>query len=321
MPRGKDSLKHQLRVAALTGLKDNHSIVSYRRACDAFCVWAKGQGIRDRREVTADVIQRYEEYLEGRPEQYTAATIHAKLAAPCKAAGISMNEIRKPKRTAGKIQRGRSETKTGRGERELADPRYSRLVELQKCVGVRRSELERLTGKDLIQDGHGRIYVHVERGKGGKSIDVFVLPEDRETVLRIFDGIGENERVFNAEEIPPHANLHKIRAEHAQKCYRYYADKLNTQERRERMRQTLLRRWEEGHRRLLASDPRKYEASKRKFVKDMDDRPVKLRGENKAKAEKLGLPTTYDRLALMTVSVMNLSHWRLDVSVTNYLTQ
>ncbi len=42
-------------------------------------------------------------------------------------------------------------------------------------------------------------------------------------------------------------------------------------------------------------------------------------GENKKLAIQKGLPTEYNRLALMAVSVFHLSHWRLDVTVSNYL--
>ena len=45
-----------------------------------------------------------------------------------------------------------------------------------------------------------------------------------------------------------------------------------------------------------------------------------MRGENRQKAIELGKKTEYNRLALMMVSVLHLSHWRLDVTVTNCVT-
>lgn len=322
MPRKKDSLKHQLRTAALAGVNDNHSVAAYRRACDAFSVWAKDQGIRTLSDISQAVLQRYTDHLTQRPEQYTAATIHAKLAPVCKAAGINMAEIRKPKRTAGKIQRGRNETKTGRGEREAGLPQYERLVDLQRCVGIRRAELSKLTGSSLVRDEHGGLYVKVNKGKGGKSQLQFVLPKDRETVLRIFAGIGADDRVFSPEEMSNHINLHRLRAEHAKECYSYYADMLSRYPRAsERLRAILLSRWEDGHARLKESDRGRYSAARSRFIADMDDRPYLLRGENRDKAIRLDLPTEYSRLALMAVSVFHLSHWRLDVTSVNYLVQ
>lgn len=320
MSRQGDSLKHQLRVKAFDGVSDNDSKAAYRRAVDAFSAWAKSKGYKSIAEINKDVLQAYERHLEGRPEGYSPATIHAKLAPICKAVGVNMKEISKPKRSAGKIVRGRSAT--ARGEKELRDPRYTRLVTLQRAAGIRRAELARLRGRDLIQDEHGHLYIHVERGKGGKSTDQFILPKDREAVLRIFDGIGPEERIFSGEEMTNHINLHRLRAEHAQECYRYYAEAIQRSPKAaDRLRAVLVRRWREAHRVLEAENPRAYIAAEDRFLRDMDERPYELRGENRRKAEELGLPVTYNRLALMAVSVMNLSHWRLDVTVVNYLIQ
>lgn len=44
-----------------------------------------------------------------------------------------------------------------------------------------------------------------------------------------------------------------------------------------------------------------------------------LRGRTRTLALQLGLPVTYDRLCVLAVSVFHLSHWRLDVTVDNYL--
>ena len=322
MGRAKDSLKHQIRTAALTGITDSDSLRAYRRACDAFSVWAKEQGLRDLQAVSRDIIQRYADYLVSRPEGYSAFTVHLRLAPICKAAGINMAEIRKPKRTAGRIQRGRSATKTGRGEREAGQERFQRLVELQKCIGIRRAELARLTGGDLIEDDHGGMYIHVRRGKGGKEQLQYVLPDDRETVRRIFDGIGPDDRVFSDAEMRNHINLHGMRASHARACYSFYNDLVTgNPAASEALRASLLRRWDDGHRRLLKHDAGRYRAARRAFCEDLDDRPYLLRGENREKAVRLGLPTEYNRLALMAVSVFHLSHWRLSVSVVNYMIQ
>ena len=43
-----------------------------------------------------------------------------------------------------------------------------------------------------------------------------------------------------------------------------------------------------------------------------------LRGENKKLAIKKGLPTKYDKLCLMAVSVFHLAHFRNDTTVFSY---
>ena len=60
--------------------------------------------------------------------------------------------------------------------------------------------------------------------------------------------------------------------------------------------------------------------SNKRFLHDiMNEKPYKLRGNNYQKAIEQGKETEYNRLALMAVSVFHLSHWRLDVTVTNYM--
>ena len=115
-------------------------------------------------------------------------------------------------------------------------------------------------------------------------------------------------------------NLHGLRAAHGRDCYKHYLRLITSRQgAADSLRQTILVRWEKGHERLLQTDPEAWEHQRKKFVADCDDRPYKLRGENLAKAQALGLPEEYSRLALMCVSVFHLSHWRLDVTVTNYV--
>lgn len=70
---------------------------------------------------------------------------------------------------------------------------------------------------------------------------------------------------------------------------------------------------------LKRNDPSAYTKKLKKFTSDMNDTPYELRGENKKRAIKNGKPVAYTRLALLATSVFALSHWRLDVTVTNYI--
>ena len=172
---------------------------------------------------------------------------------------------------------------------------------------------------DLVQRGNSW-YVRVRNGKGGKEQFQLVLPEDVPAVKAVFKGVAADQEVFSREEMANKINLHGIRATHAKDCYHHYADMIEKHpEVAEKLRSTLLSRWDEGHERLKNSNPKAWKAQREKFVRDMDDRPYLLRGDNLRKAEALGIPTAYNRLALMCVSVFHLSHWRLDVTTTNYL--
>lgn len=326
MGRKKESLQHALIMRVMPEIENNTTGRSYKKHIKSFSRWAKKRGYTRPEDITREVIQEYEESLEADPKHYSAATIHSYLTPVCRAAGVNMALIRKPRRTAGTITRGRDHDAAGlplaqneKGRREENTPKYARLVALQKAVGIRRAELGRLCGADLVADG-GSLYVRVRKGKGGKEQMQYILPEDRPIVQAVFDGIADDQPVFSRDEMSNKINLHGIRAQHGRKCYQHYLSVITERpEAVDRLRATLIRRWDKGHERLRESDPAAWGRQRRRFVQDCDDRPYLLRGENLRKAQALGLPDTYNRLALMCVSVFHLSHWRLDVTVVNYM--
>jgi len=310
----KSSLKYELNTSVLPNIKNNNTLKSYKRGIRKFAAWCKENKIRHLSEVNKDIVQNYCNHLL--ECHYSPATVHDYLAPVCKAAEIDMKEIDKPKRTSGSIVRGRRVDCNPDGARHMEDDRFSRLVEFQKAVGIRRSELSHLTGNDLVRDNYGRAAaVIVQRGKGGKRQEQIILPHNRAIVEATFNGVEPDEHVFSSKEMANKINLHRMRAKHAQEAYQYYlaisTDPLQTSA----LKGQLLYRFE--------SDNQKCSNAKRaRFLRDINNpAPYHLRGDNWAKAKKLGLPTEYNRLALMAVSVLELSHWRLDVTVTNYMIQ
>lgn len=328
MGRKKESLQHVLITRVIPSIRNNKTSSLYKKHIKRFVRWAKENGVRQPEDVTKEVIQKYEQYLENSPREYTPATIHTYIAPICVSAQVPMEEIRKPKRKAGYIIRGRNWDRNGepiiqniQGKKQEQDPKYARLLMFQRAVGIRRSELKRLTGADLIQVEESW-YIIVRRGKGGKRQEQYILPKDVSVVQQIFQGVEPEQRVFSEEEINNKINLHAFRAQHGRECYEYYAKLIDDKpEEADRLRQSLLERWKHAHERLRKEDSVAWERQHKRFIMDMDDRPYILRGDNAAKAETLGLPLKYSRLALMSVSVLHLSHWRLDVTVTNYLIQ
>ncbi|MGF0122854.1 hypothetical protein [Streptococcus suis] len=193
-------------------------------------------------------------------------------------------------------------------------------MEFQKVVGIRRNELKALTGKDLKIDEHGNYYVYVKRGKGGKKQMQYILPKDVAIVKQTFAGIEENEPVFSEEEMKNQINLHALRAQHSRDSYFYYLKIIQQNPKiRHALSHLLISKWEEGHQKLKQESQSKYERQRRNFIYDLRDEIYVLRGSNKVKAIASEMPITYNRLALMAVSVLNLSHWRLSVTVTNYI--
>lgn len=326
MGRTSPSLQYELINRVLPKIQNNRTKTSYKKHIKNFAKWARERGYKRPEQITRDVIQEYEQYLESDPKEYSPSTIHSYISPVCKAVDVPMDRIRKPKRSASSITRGRRRDVDGQevarnrqGDRELIDPRFARLVALQSVVGIRRSELARLTGADLVQRGRS-LYVVVQRGKGGKRQEQYVLPQDVDIVRNVFADIDPEQKVFSPEEMNNKLNLHGLRAEHGKTCYEHYENLIsNRPGAADQLRKTLLQRWDNAHERLYKENSESWKLRRQRFIRDMDDRPYVLRGDNAAKASSLGLPTEYSRLALMCVSVLHLSHWRLDVTVTNYL--
>lgn len=327
MPRKRESLKYALNKRAFQNTKNsknNNTETSYKRSINQFVEWAKKRGYKTADEVTKETIQEYEEFLEGHPKSYQPSTIHTFLTPICVATGVSMGEIRKPKRTAGKIVRSRNKgtdgkCKNSQGLKEECDPKYARIVSFQRAVGIRRAELARLLGVDLSHR-NDEWYVIVQRGKGGKQQRQYILPENVDTVREIFRNTEPMENVFSKEELNKKIDFHGLRAENARRCYEYYVKKIEAEPGfAQEMRSKLMNRWLEEHERLRKTNHNSWLRQKRLFDREMDDRPYRLRGDNLTKALASGSPTEYNRLALMCVSVMHLAHWRLDVTVTNYI--
>lgn len=314
---GRTSLGYELTTRALSGggahshksALSDETIKSYKRSCKDFAEFCKAEkGIKSFADVSAKTVQDYADFLVDRGA--TAGTVHTKLAPVCKALDIGMAEIDKPKRIAAQNVRGRFEVP--RSVREMELERYKPSVELQKALGIRRNELKNLCGKDIMESEKG-LYVVVQSGKGGKKQVQRVLPEYEGIVRAAFERIADDERVLKPENISKNINYHGLRAQTAQQAYAYYANRLEKEpEYRQELVSYLTRKFTLANKK---ASPKAFE----RFKYDLRDKPYFLRSDNKKLALERGLLVKYDRLALMAVSVEHLSHWRLDVTVCNYI--
>ena len=297
-------------------ITDRDTIRTYKKAIKGFCNWTKASGYT--REVVLGEPQRYlQAYADSLRERgLSPATIHTYMSAPCKGLGVPMQHISKPDRAIGEISRSRG-GKNERGRKDAQKAAYARLVAFQAVVGLRRAELEKLRGEDL-QKRDGQLYVVARQGKGGKEQWQRILPRDAGTVTETFKGIGKDEKVFSAEEMKNRIDLHGMRAAHARQTYDYYLTRIKQEpDYRSQLQEDLKAYFREHHDPDGKLDLDAYN----RFCLDMEKNAgmYQMRGEAKKLAEEHDRPTTYDRVALMATSVFHLAHWRLDVSVTNYL--
>lgn len=311
----RTSIQYELVQNAIIGITDMHTVKAYKKDCKLFAVYCREHGAKKIEDVKNNPVlflQQYEKQLERCG--YTPATIHRRLAAPCKGLGICMAEIKKPRRMSGQIIRSRG-NKNLQGEREEEKKRYARVVKLQRSIGLRRSELARLTGKDLCKDESGYWAVHVVRGKGGKEQWQRILPENVEQVRQVFADLESGQKVFSSKEMNNKIDLHRMRRECAQKAYEYYLHRIRAEpEYAKQAKIELIKRYI-----CCNKNVTKEKAIQWLFQNIRQGQPYLVRGDNREKALAQNKPVQYDRLALLMVSVFHLSHWRLDVTITNYI--
>jgi len=183
-----------------------------------------------------------------------------------------------------------------------------RIYRIASAIGIREREYGQLRGRDIKVE-NGYTFVHVSKGKGGKEQWQLVSPGRAREVQALFENKKPDEFVFTREEVKgcEHANLHAMRREHAQEMYQWYLNRTPAEKAEWR---------EKVHERFLAN-PNK--AERNAYEKAMSKGPeIHLRGARAEQFRHEGLPTTYDREAVMFVSVMCLAHYREDVTISNY---
>lgn len=104
-------------------------------------------------------------------------------------------------------------------DRRFQPAHWHSLVQFERAVGLRRSELIRIRVAD-IYCCEGKLVAYVANGKGGKDREVPVLPGREQDVLAVVEGRNANESIF--AHLPDAADIHAFRREYAQALYQYY---------------------------------------------------------------------------------------------------
>jgi hypothetical protein len=267
---------------------------NYRDWLHRAAEYFKGQGIRKLSDIRKENVQDYADHLQRQGK--SASTIHNYLTPLCKVTGVPLADIQKPVRHGSEFIRS-----GGKGA-----PDGGRPGELNALLGIRRDELRRLKGNDLMEK-NGVVYVTVQRGKGGKYQEQKVLPENVAQVKKFFD--GSDRKLFRADEFVHGFDYHGQRREVAQKAYEYYENRLKTEPGyRKELYREIAQQWHDNnkkHRDRL--EPLSY-----------FNKPYILRGKNRTLAKAQGKALTLDRLVLRAVSVQHLAHWRDKVTVQSY---
>lgn len=312
MGRHSQNLLYALNRAITQETENKDTAKQYEKHNEKFATFCKENGINNTKQIKgieSETIQKYADSL--RADGKSAATIHTYIAGPCKALGVKMSEISKPIRTSLDITRSRENFGNKQGNNEENDPRFKRLVDFAGIVGIRREEYENLKITNIKKDESGYLCIEVEKGKGGKYQLQRILPENIPNIKAIFKE-SEGQYVFTKDEMNNKIDLHAYRAKNAQEAYKYYEERIkNEKGYKEKLYIELVDRWNALHK----YDP----AAFKKYINELKTESYVTRGNTREISEANHGRTSWDRLAVMAVSVFHLSHWRSNVTVNNYL--
>ena len=284
----------------------------YKKHALKYAEWAKATLGCKTLDDCKSHIQDYANYLTASGK--TPSTTHTYLAGICRVLDVPLEDINKPIRVVAHNTRSRG-IKAVDERKDAGRDASPRLYDFAAIVGIWRNEYLHLRPDDLVWDDFGNPCALVRKGKGGKRQLQRVLPEELETVKTVFDHPADENHLFSKEEMDNKIDLHHLRALRAQKMYKYYLERICSEAGyRERLISEIKYTWEQDDLKRIDNG---YRPKRWKDCKVNGN--YVLRGHNRELALKNGLPVSYDRLALLAVSIYHLAHWRHDVTVANYL--
>lgn len=196
---------------------------TYIRACDRFAEWLKGKGITDK-DIAFAYVFSYLESLEN--EGKSAWTILGALNAISKAYGVSTTSFRynAPKRERVSIKRSRYSAKR---DKHFSVENNKDLITFCSATGLRRHELLKLHGKDLIKTSKGTYQIHVKKGNGGKErfVDIIGSEQDIKNVVRMME-MANDDVVF--QHVHSCMDVHYYRSVYACRAYKSVERDLST---------------------------------------------------------------------------------------------
>lgn len=260
-------------------------------------------------EECSEHIQDYSDFLQR--SGYSASTIHTYLASVCAVFGQKLESISKPIRFVAEYSKGR-ENILSSAQNDLNNPKFSYLIEFQRRMGLRRHELMKIKGNDLVYDESGYLCVRVLRGKGGKMQYQRILEEDVDFIKSYFERVEKNEYIFDRKYFQNDLNLHMLRAESARKYYSYLLEKMKADPSfRSQLEKEIKARW--------VAMNRSKNGRIKPFLSSEMYGTYTLRAKNRKLAIERGLTVHYDKTALLATSIFRLSHWRNDVTIASYI--
>lgn len=226
------------------GIYSYNTAKMYNRECQKFANYVIAErgnaklSVAESRDYAAEYLQ------QGIENGVSPYTLQMQRSALAKLYGCTGNEICDlPDRHRAEITRSRNHTivspQTGKIIKNpsvraghFSEKNHSEIVAFCRSTGLRRSELESLTGDQLeiTEDGDAYIHLHGYQCKGGRPRVVPVIG-DISNAITLCQNAGRN-KVF--PRVPQAMDVHSYRSEYAVAIYNQYARPLDELERKEK---------------------------------------------------------------------------------------
>lgn len=269
---------------------------TYRNEVKRYGDWLENRGMHKcSMDEAASHIQ---EYLNHQTDRGLSAwSVHTTAAALSKTFQTDMRDYSIPRRQLCDITRSRGV----RAHDEANNRRAGDVLEANRTLALRRNELKNLRVSNFTDGGNSISMSTI--GKGGKHNEtVFRHPEELANIRELIANKEPADYVFDRQAFKNDADYHQARAEGFQLRYQRICEDM-------RQRPEARAEYQQAIRDAFA-------AKGRELREDLN-RPYVCRGSHREALERQGIAVTYDRTAVMMVSLE--SHYRSDVLVQHYL--
>ena len=217
--KGHGLPKHKDEHNSTRLIHSDSTFKTYHAQCMRFVDFCYEHGVKYDMDEAFKLIPEYGKRLEA--DGKSPWTIYTAINAIAKAYGVSTQELgyKPPKRQRASVARSRYATEM---DKHFSVENNKNLITFCQCFGLRRRELEALTGDMMKRNNRGRLFVRVTNGKGGKKRWVPFCGTLKEEKL-VVDLMTQASATKVFPYVHSKADIHGYRSVYACKLYKTYA--------------------------------------------------------------------------------------------------
>lgn len=217
--KGHGLPKHKDEHNSTRLIHSDSTFKTYHAQCMRFVDFCYEHGVKYDMNEAFKLIPEYGKRLEA--DGKSPWTIYTAINAIAKAYGVSTQELgyKPPKRQRASVARSRYATEM---DKHFSVENNKNLITFCQCFGLRRRELEALTGDMMKRNNRGRLFVRVINGKGGKKRWVPFCGTLKEEKL-VVDLMTQASATKVFPYVHSKADIHGYRSVYACKLYKTYA--------------------------------------------------------------------------------------------------